>query len=67
MPVFVQGKMKPRNGSSFKIVDAQDVEYKNLPLTKFIPLVMTEEEYNAWVNSASYDEDQVVLIAWDTT
>lgn len=47
MAVELIDKIKPKNGGSFAMVDAEDIAYKGARLPDFLPVAMTQEEYDA--------------------
>ena len=47
MPIPLIDKIKPKNNGNFALVDAIDVEYKSGRLTDYLPVFLTQEEYDA--------------------
>lgn len=47
MAIELISKIKPKNNGTFPLVDAIDIEYKDGRITDYMPVYLTEEEYNA--------------------
>lgn len=60
MAINISGKFKP-NGE-FALVDAEDIAYKNGRLPDFLPVILSQDEYDALVASGEINETTLYLI-----
>lgn len=47
MPIYLIDKVKPKNNGSFAMADAEDIAYKNGRLPDYMPVALTQAEYDA--------------------
>lgn len=47
MAIELIAKIKPKNGGNFAMVDAEDIAYKDGRLPDYMPVWLTQEEYDA--------------------
>lgn len=62
MSIELIDKIKPKNGGSFPIVEAEDVAYQGKRIPDFLPVVITQEEYDALVAAGTVNEDTLYFI-----
>lgn len=62
MAIELIAKIKPKNGGSFAMVDAEDVAYKDGRLIDYMPVCLTQEEYDALVADGNINENTPYLI-----
>ena len=66
MAIELIDKIKQKNGKSYKLVDAEDVDlHDGRDLSKLTPLVKTKAEYEAMKEAGTLDEEQVYFILQD--
>lgn len=65
MAVEVHGTIKPKNNGTFPVVMAENVEHQGQPLTNFIPVLITQEDYNSLVEADEVDPDLLYFITLD--
>jgi hypothetical protein len=70
MPLIVYDKIKPEKDGD-AIMDAQDVDVDGETLLNFIPIILTQEEYNTLVDGGTitlngreltYEENRIYMI-----
>lgn len=70
MPLIVYDKIKPEKAGD-AIMDAMDVDVNGETLLNFIPIILTQEEYNTLVDGGtitlngkelSYEEHRIYMI-----
>lgn len=47
MAVEVISTVKPKNGGNFPVAESVDVWHNGVPLADFVPVKLTQEEYDA--------------------
>lgn len=47
MAIEVIGTVKPKNGGDFPVAESVDVWHNGIPLADFIPVKLTQAEYDA--------------------
>ena len=62
MAIELISKIKPKGGGTFAMVDAEDVEYKGGRLPDFMPVCLTQAEYDALVTEDKINETTPYLI-----
>ncbi len=62
MPINLIDKIKPANNGKFAMVDAEDVEYKEGRLTEYLPVPLTQAEYDALVQAGKVNPKTPYLI-----
>lgn len=62
MAIELIAKIKPKNNGGFPLVDAIDIEYKEGRLTDYMPIALTQEEYNALKDSGKLNPKTPYLI-----
>jgi hypothetical protein len=64
MSVEIIGKMVPKNGNNFMLMDSKFVEHNGKPLTCSIPIPLTQDQYDAKVAAGEItkDTEQIYLI-----
>lgn len=62
MAIPINDKLKPRNDAGFAIVDANDVEYQNGRLPDFLPICVTQDQYDAWRRQGKLNDNTPYLI-----
>lgn len=62
MSVEVVGKIVPKNGNDFFLMDADRVEYDGKPLTLTIPIPVTQEQHDTLVVEGKIDEERIYII-----
>ena len=67
MPVYLIDKIKPKNDGDFAMVDAEDFAYQDGRLSDYMPVCMTQEEYNALVAAGKASETTPYLISGGTS
>ena len=67
MPIELIDKIKPKNGQAFTLVDAEDVEFKGGRLSEYIPVALTQEEYNALAEAGQINAKTPYMIVRDET
>lgn len=65
MAVEVIDTIKPKNGGDFPIVEAEDVAYEGKRLPEFLPVCLTQDEYDALVAAGTVNENTWYLIKED--
>lgn len=46
MAIGITDKLKPKNNAKFAIIDAEDIAYNGGKLPDFMPVCLTETDYN---------------------
>ena len=62
MAIPVNGKLKPRNDADFALIDAQHIEYEGGRLPDFLPLCVTQEEYDRLKRLGQLNDNTPYLI-----
>lgn len=63
MAIYLIDKIKPKNGGSFPMVDAEDVLLPDgTRLTSILPVFVTEEEYAAMEKAGTINQDTTYFI-----
>lgn len=69
MPLMIDAKIKP--AGNFAAVDAKDVDVHGETLLNYIPIILTQEEYDTLVNGGTitvngremyYEENRIYMI-----
>lgn len=69
MPLMIDAKIKP--AGNFAAVDAKDVDVDGETLLNYIPIILTQEEYNTLVDGGTitingqempYEENRIYMI-----
>lgn len=47
MAIEVIGTVKPKNGGQFPVAESMDVWHNGIPMADFIPVKLTQDEYDA--------------------
>lgn len=53
MPLPLADKIKPKNNGNFPLVDAIDIEYKDGRITDYMPVYLTQAEYDVLVTAGT--------------
>ena len=64
MAIAITGKFKPKGG--FALMDAEDVEYQGNRLPDFLPVPVTQAEYDAMVEAGTVNENTFYFIKEET-
>ena len=62
MSIPVNDTMEPRNAQNFPVVDAKHVAYKEGRLPDYMPVALTQEEYDKMVADGTINERTPYLI-----
>lgn len=62
MAIELISKIKPKGGGTFAMVDAEDVEFKGKRLSDFMPVCLTQAEYDALVAEDKVNDTTPYLI-----
>lgn len=62
MALRLKDKIKPDKDGLFAIADAEDIAYKDGRLQDFIPITLTQEEYNTLKASGKLNANTPYLI-----
>ena len=62
MPIPLIDKIEPKNNGDFPMVDAKHVAYKEGRLPDYMPVPVTQEEYDALVKAGEINENTPYLI-----
>lgn len=46
MPIYLIDKIKPKNDGDFPMADAADIAYKDARLPDYMPVAITQADYN---------------------
>lgn len=69
MPLIVYDKIKPEG--DYSVLDAKDVDVNGETLLNFIPIILTQEEYNTLVSGGTitlngqdltYEENRIYMV-----
>lgn len=69
MPLIVYDKIKPEG--NYSVLEAKDVEVNGETLLNYIPIILTQEEYNTLINGGTitlngqeltYEEHRIYMI-----
>ena len=61
MAVKVQAPIEPYNDTYF-VADAQHIGHEGKPLPKFLPVPVTQAEYDAMVEAGTVDDETMYFI-----
>lgn len=67
MPIPLIDKIKPKNDGNFALVDAEDIEYKEGRLPEYLPVFLTQEEYDALLAAGEINENTPYFIREEGT
>lgn len=62
MAIELIDKIKPKNGGSFPMVDAEDVACGDGRLPDFLPVVVSQEEYDQMVADGTVNENTLYFV-----
>jgi hypothetical protein len=66
MAIELIGKIKPKNGGKFALVDAADVQVGDgrldATLTQLTPVYLLQEEYDALADAGAVEEERLYII-----
>ena len=47
MPIPITDKFKPKGAGGFSLMDAEDIDFRDGRLTDYMPVILTQVEYDA--------------------
>jgi hypothetical protein len=62
MAIELISKVKPKNNGTFAIADAEDIAYKEGRLPDYLPLCMTQDEYDSLKAAGKLNDNTPYLI-----
>lgn len=62
MAIPITGKFKPKGVGGFALMDADDIDFKEGRLTDYMPIAITQAEYNALKEAGALSTTNPYLI-----